>query len=222
MENEVVSKIGMASKYYEDNTVLRTLINGIPYVGGSLDVIFAYKGRKIIQERLNVLLGDLKSEMEKVKETQIDKDYLESEEYFDLLITALGKATKTRRKKKIALFAKILKNAVLVDKDKVHNKPEDYLSTITELTEDELLLAKTIYQYQADKPHVDGAADGYTGGKEEVFLLKRIERTGLISEITGGYMDYAGGDYIITETFKKIMNFIDNEWPDINHEKRSF
>ena len=38
--------------------------------------------------------------------------------------------------------------------------------------------------------------------------LGKLARTGLIKEIVGMYMGYKGGLYLITPTFKKLMNFI--------------
>ena len=41
------------------------------------------------------------------------------------------------------------------------------------------------------------------------FLLKRTESTGLIREITGTYLNYDGGTYIMNETLRKFMDRLD-------------
>lgn len=41
------------------------------------------------------------------------------------------------------------------------------------------------------------------------FLLKRTESTGLIHEITGSYLDYEGGTYMMNETLRKFMDSLD-------------
>jgi len=47
--------------------------------------------------------------------------------------------------------------------------------------------------------------------KEDIpFILLRLERCGLIKEITGGYIDYTGGVYIITDVFRKLMKFLES------------
>jgi hypothetical protein len=38
--------------------------------------------------------------------------------------------------------------------------------------------------------------------------LGKLARTGLTKEIVGLYVGYTGGLYLITPTFKKLMNFI--------------
>jgi len=237
MKDEVIAKKiqGMMTSYenrhYENNTALRAVVNVIPYIGSSLDVLFASKGKEIIQKRINTFLSELHLEMEKVKEEKVDKAYLESEEFFDLLISALEKVSKTRSKRKISLYAKILKNAVLVDKVKDHDEPEKYLSVVAELSEDEILLAKIIYDQQKERPHsgenelrwaknkgwneLPKLAKDFSSPDDLCFLLNRIAKSGLLREITGTFLDYQGGVYVITETFRKIMDFLDHDWPTI-------
>ena len=41
------------------------------------------------------------------------------------------------------------------------------------------------------------------------FLLKRTESTGLIREITGTYLNYDGGTYIMNETLRKFMDSLE-------------
>jgi hypothetical protein len=38
--------------------------------------------------------------------------------------------------------------------------------------------------------------------------LYKLSRVGLIKEIVGSYADYAGGYYLITPAFKRLMEFI--------------
>ena len=55
-------------------------MNAIPYIGGSLDVLFAYKGEQIVQDRITKILEDLKAQKNRAREEAVDKKHLESEE----------------------------------------------------------------------------------------------------------------------------------------------
>jgi len=97
MSEEVNNKISKASEVYAENTILRAAVNAIPYVGSSLDVIFASKGQEIIRSRLNCLLDNLKQEMDKIKENKVDRKYLESGEWFDIILKCIDLSVKNKR-----------------------------------------------------------------------------------------------------------------------------
>lgn len=51
-----------------------------------------------------------------------------------------------------------------------------------------------------------------------IFLLKKLEKSGFIKEITGAFYDYAGGEFESTESLKRMMDYISqnplSEWLD--------
>ncbi|GIM48423.1 hypothetical protein DNHGIG_39720 [Collibacillus ludicampi] len=44
--------------------------------------------------------------------------------------------------------------------------------------------------------------------EDVTFVVKRLERTGFISEVTGAFFGYAGGEYVPTESFKRFMEYL--------------
>jgi hypothetical protein len=206
---------------YSEMTVFRAMINTIPYVGGSIDVMLSNNAQKITGRRINLLLETLKNDVKKVKEEVIDREYLETEEFFDLIRKIMEATIKTRDNEKIQLYSRILCNAMLKD-SAAKNLAEDYLSVLAELSLRELHLAKVIYrmQYNKIKQKNNELQMAVKAGWNDLpnkakilaneldFLLKRLERTGLIKEITGGYTNYSGGVYIITPTFVSLMNYL--------------
>lgn len=226
MPRELSNQFQKATEVYNQKTILRGLICAIPYIGSSIDVILSTEAQKIIQQRLNFLLEQLKRDISELKEKDIDNDYLQSEEFFDLLIKTLESAAKTRHREKIKIYSKILRNS-LIEKNRQKNDPEEYLSALSELSLIEIEMVKTIYEYdkQGD-PSVDAILWRKNSGLDSVikkfddgtddldFYLKRIERTGLIKEIVGTILGYTGGVYQVTEGFKKMMVFINFEEND--------
>jgi len=222
MSEKISDGLVKASEAYARNTALRAAVNLIPGIGGSLDVLFASKAQSVVQNRLMQFLEELRKEMNSVKEEMVDKQYLESEEWLDLVLRALEAATRTRRIEKISLYAKVLRGAVIVQ-DRQESSPEEYLAILAELTPREIEVAQAIYRQQNDEPQ-SGETElqwAWRKGwnqfsnicpsvpKEDVpYVLQRLERSGLLHEITGSYLGYGGEVYTATKAFRKLMRYL--------------
>ena len=83
----------------------RAFVLAIPGIGGSLDLVISSGGQRS-EERIHEFLDDMKKDMqerlEAVEDSAIDEEYLQSEEFFDLLMKALDTAIKTRDETKRA------------------------------------------------------------------------------------------------------------------------
>ena len=66
---------------------------------------------------------------------------------------------------------------------------------------------------EVDKPMWEKLVRGEMGfsRNEMLFLLPRLSRTGLLTDLTGIYLDTATSDavHMITPTFRKMMDFLD-------------
>jgi hypothetical protein len=163
--------------------VLRALLNAIPGVGGSLNELLAGKGQRIIEERRDSLLRHLAKHLEAIEDEAIRKDYFETPEGFDLLIKALDESRKTRSEEKRDLIARVLRGALTDDEGEY--SPEEYLYLISDLTVQELRVARSIYE---NRPEVGGVyANWHRRILEELniddadlrMMLDRLESRGL-------------------------------------------
>src|SRR4030042_2626392 len=225
MSKELSERINKASEAYVEKTWLRAAINLIPDSGGSLDVVLASRG-SLHQKRIVDFLESLKDEMSHIKEERIDTAYLESEEFSDIILRVMEASLRTRDREKMCLYAKFLRGAILIQ-DRKQVSLEDYLETLIELTLIELGVARTIYKQQRNselernesilqwalrKGWEDLPNQVTSVSKEDLpFILLRIEKSGLVKELTGSYWDYKGGVFVVTDTFRKLMRFIDEE-----------
>lgn len=224
----VKDKIVKASQVYADQTFLRAGINAIPFVGGSLDVLLASKGQNFVIRRIESFIDELKKEISDLQETQVNKELLETEEGFDLIVKAFNSASRTRQQEKLKLYARIVKSALTDSKEFEEDEPELFLKIIEELSVKELRVAKCLYELKEIKkqdPEDDnpnGKQDGMTNDawwlskhypefdKDELIsIFVRLERTGLIKELVGSFIGYSGGQYLINPLFKRFMNFIE-------------
>lgn len=214
-----------ASEQYADLTILRSLISAIPYIGGSIDVLLSGKASKIQSERIMKALELLKSEFETVSEHMIDSKYLESEEFYDILIHFFEKIVRTNSKNKIQYYVKILKSDIL--KFKTNTESSSLLETLSELSNLEVLCLGYIYNHVVKKE--DSVAEDNLN-KQEIwvnadllnellkqqsiidvdsdFILLRLEKSGFVKEKTGSYIGYAGGAYNITFALRNLMKII--------------
>lgn len=209
-----------ATVAYSGLSWLRLLVTSVPYIGGPIDLIMSTQAGKFIQKRIETLLQNLANEVEKLDEKTIDKEFLESEEFFDLLALAMEAAARTRHKEKICLYARVLSGATITHKRK-HDDPEQYLKILSELSLRELQLLAAIVQARQE---VDGQKDKEligTGplawGKlaettrsvpEDIeYLLVRIQGTGLIQRDIRTVAGY-NANFKFTPLFDKMMAFI--------------
>ena len=225
MSKELSERIAKASEVYVQNTWLRAAINLIPYIGGSLDVVLASRG-SLHQKRILELLENLKEEMSHIKGERIDSAYLESQEFSDIVLRLMEASLRTKDREKMRLYARFLRGAVLIQ-DRNHVCLEDYLATLIELTPNELEVARIIYEQQRNtelesnesilqwawrRGWKDLSNKVTSVSKEDLpFILLRIEKSGLVKELTGSYWGYEGGVFVVTDTFRKLMRFIDDE-----------
>lgn len=98
---------------YEDNTVLRVIISLIPYVGGSLDIALINRWSQIKQRRIEDLLAAIGTDLKGIQESSIKKDYLESEEFYDLVYQIVNNALSNRCPETRKAYAKVVRSSVL-------------------------------------------------------------------------------------------------------------
>lgn len=105
-ENTLVAKV---AEGYAAQTAIRALVQTIPYVGGSIDTLFAGKGQKIQQARIEQFLKELD---ERVRALPAVHAPIPEDQLFDLMIGVLDKAVRTRSEQKRARFATIISRQV--------------------------------------------------------------------------------------------------------------
>jgi hypothetical protein len=113
MDEKIPKSLTAASKKYAESTSLRALVQLVPYVGGSLDMLFAGAGSKIQISRIEDLLRQLQDQFSKL---QARPEY-DEEELFDIVIMAMENATKARAAEKRKIYASIVVKHVSENRD---------------------------------------------------------------------------------------------------------
>lgn len=157
---------------YEENNVLRALVNLIPTIGGSLDILLSVKGSKWREERLREFLTDLDKRVKEMDNQELVKKISESEEFYDLIVQSMNSIIKTRHKRKIECYSNILINNLTNPKSKISS--ELLISVLDTITIDEIeyLTELKNSSYQITFDLIDGKKVIWTKYKEH------LERTG--------------------------------------------
>ena len=207
------------------NIALRSKLISVPGIGGYMDVVYT-ESMQAIKERA------FKNSLEELDEKKIDKEYLNSLEFLNLLVRTYKMALDEIEMEKIIFFSKLIKNS-LESSEEERKYNFDYIKIIHELSIDQMHLLheiyiqqKSLYKFRGEYPEYSELNlvhectdwknlpkilnDKYRIDEDDLnFLLKRTESTGLIREITGTYINYDGGTYIMNETLRKFMDRLD-------------
>ena len=166
-KEQINNKLTKVSEIYAEQTIFRAGINAIPFVGGSLDILLSSKGQKFISKRIQSLIEQLELEISELKGEQINKEYLETEEGFDLIIQTFNAASKTRQKEKLNLYAQVVKSAINNDKTYHEDETELFFKISEELSLKEFRVAMALYEiketnFEEEKEKLKGQEEKLT------------------------------------------------------------
>jgi len=164
------------SKKYSDNSLIRTVVNIIPYVGGSLDLLLTDKWNKFYQRRIENMLEQISNDMGQI-EGKIDEEYLNTEEFFDIILKILKEASQTRLDEKRKLYSKVLRDSISKRKTKI--SLESIIDIISTLNETDLFFINRIEDFLKvnkikDYITTDGISTYNPTDYEDINEIKRV------------------------------------------------
>jgi predicted RNA-binding protein with EMAP domain len=81
--------------WYGSQPWLRAVIQAIPYGGGPADTLLAWRALNLNKRRVEELFGNISERLSSVEESSLDKEFLQSEQFFDLLRNCADIVAKT-------------------------------------------------------------------------------------------------------------------------------
>ena len=206
------------------NIAFRSKLVSVPVIGSYMDVVYTESIQAIKETAFQ-------NSIEKLDEEKVDKEYLNSLEFFNLLVKTFKLTLDEIETDKVIYFSKLIKDSL--ESDEFGRKYNfDYIKTISELSVDQMGILKVLYVQQKDIVSYSGdnfgnviltktdykniskiLEDKYSITNDEFeFLAKRTEATGLIHEIL--YLDDDGNMgyvYAINSTLIKLMEKLNIE-----------
>lgn len=181
-------------------------ISVVPVVGGPIAAgIAAWEGHRI-SKRVEALVTEIATLAGRIDKDKLDKTYVQSDDFQDVVIAALESGRRTADAQKRRFIAAILLGAAFAEKPQQLDV-EALLDTIGNLSPQDLALARLLYDESGgDEPKsIVTSVVGPVDFPDRDFHLKRLEAGGLINEKTGATYGYQGGEYLMTMTFHRLM-----------------
>jgi len=220
---------------------LDAAVSGSPApFGTALSTWLVARADEIEKRRMEEQFVLLLEQLGNLEGLAVRKDFFETGEGRDMLFKAVDEARKTRSRLKKEIFAKILKGAILDFENREYSS-EEYLYLISDLTEQEIKVALSVYNEHPPLDLGDEAMSvAWKAWARELsievgmdiadlrFALARIVSAGLLDRVQA-FESEEGGDVhiVITQNedeggglgfykvtppgFKKLMNFIERE-----------
>lgn len=206
------------------NIAFRSKLISVPVIGSYMDVVYT----ESIQSIKEIVF---QNSLEKLDEEKVDKEYLNSLEFFNLLVRTFKMVLDEVETDKVIYFSKLIKDSLESD-ESGRRYNFDYIKTISELSVEQMYILNELYIQQKDILVYSGENFGnviltktdykslyeileekYSITKDDFeFLAKRTEATGLIHEIL--YLDDDGNMgyvYAINTTLIKLMEKLNIE-----------
>jgi len=216
-------KISEITSMYAENTPLRIILTNIlPVFGPSIDLALLSYADEIYKKRIEIALENLNSELNLLRITTLDKNFIKSESFFDIFRLYLEKSIRTRQKEKIQYYARLLTETIRIPE--TIEQTEQDIEKIASLSISDLLLMKHMYEKHSLDPELFGNPDEIVSGSKMIKVvpnnLPEIEHMnklqielsmnnliskGLVREYSGSAGDYGGGWYFVTSLLMEIM-----------------
>gem|GEM_PF-6040457 len=222
VDRRIVAATQKAAEWYSERTVFRALVQAIPYAGGPLDALFGGWGAELIARRQAQLLEELRAAFQRIEEEKVDKAFIESEEFLNLVLRGLDHSARTHRADRIRLLARVIAGAAATGwgEDRLDDS-EALLDLAASLSTAEIVALSKIIDVYNNRPRLPLPLDGrpttlqefLDGGGEELMaslpkeLLLRLEAKGLLKEQAGRYL--GGADiYFPTELAFLLLDLL--------------
>ena len=216
-----MSKLQSLLEKYDDNRVVRGLIQLVPFgIGSAIDVVLTKTLENIHAERATIFFDELA-----VGDIVVNEKLLESEDFLHAFFSTTKYALNTRRREKIRMFARLLKSSLTENELSNIDKYEDFLKILDELSYRELVGLKILDEYtltprtedqndlqwtwQFWDEFVQQLANELSISNEQVAdFMNKITRTGCYEMFMGGFLDYTGGLGKLTPTYHSLKKYI--------------
>jgi len=201
-----------ASKKYEENIIAQIIVNSLPYVGGAMDVLLSKTWADFQTKRANDLLDKIQKEVSEIKTSLINKAFLESEEFYDLIMKIANVSVQTRCSEIRTGCARVVRDAIVESESIVDL--ENIVRQISELSKHDLTLLTILKRQFDSSTEVTGNIisrlfrDGKCSEVECEIYLYRFETLGLLDHPRNTLTGRGQVRFQKTVLFDKIISYL--------------
>ena len=124
------------------NIAFRSKLVSVPVIGSYIDVAYTESIQAIKETAFQ-------NSLEKLDEEKLDKEYLNSLEFLNLLVRTFKMALDEIERDKVIYYSKLIKNSIESSKDD-RRYTFDYINIVHELSINQMYLLQEIYIQQKD------------------------------------------------------------------------
>ncbi len=201
------------SEKYAGAPWARALMNLVPSVGGSIDILLTSRHDQLAQLRIEMFISEFGRQIEAL-EKEIDQDVVRSEDFHDIFVTALERTTRIGQSARIEAVAKIVAESAtgLSDVNSVH--PTDLVNALAEMSNQEALVLGAVIFINYNKTHVMTGTNGdlmtIDDIKEELPAALKASADFLCSRLVGrGFIESGYSYFALSFAGKKIKQYLD-------------
>ncbi len=235
-----------ASEWYANRPALRAMIASVTPIGTFVDTYFSTWGQIHASKRIENALEQLNIQINSLINKKEFSEYLNSEDFFDLLIAYFERSIKTKCQKKVRAYANIVMNSIInsaqsVINDDVEYENIDFIQMIYELNSFELAIMhiliknESLNTNQSEKfeageqiqSTIDIIINEKTSLKRNTVLsaLNKLESIGLLSSYDLGFSlgKREKSFFDLTDLFRQLkmylIDFTDTESTYPSHKE---
>ena len=124
------------------NIASRSKLISVPILGNYMDIVYT----ETVQAIKDI---SFQNSLEKLDEKKIDKEYLNSLEFYNLLVQTFNMILDEIERDKVIYYSKLIKNSIESSKDD-RRYTFDYINIVHELSINQMYLLQEIYIQQKD------------------------------------------------------------------------
>lgn len=133
----------------QNSPIVKGLIDGglslIPFLGTAVTSALSTRAFQLFQDNSRRFAEALRTEIDRLNQEKLDKEFIESEEFTSLLLDVLSSNARTHEHEKTQLYARIFVNAATIDYSKIPFK-EGFVRIVEELSVEHIRILAFIIQ----------------------------------------------------------------------------
>lgn len=220
-KEKAVAATDKAIQALNSTTTGKALLDGglsfVPGLGAAISSALGLRSFQLYAENSRRFAEELKYEMDRLSEEELDKEFIQSDEFVSILLDTLIRNARTHEKKKTTLFARAFANFSSIEYSSIPHK-EGFLEIVERLSLDHARAIAFIHKRSCE-PLAQGenrkivTAVQVAGelGKKQPYVeawCEQLARYGLIKDARLGTFDYESGQYEITNYGREFAQFL--------------
>ena len=226
IKDKALSILYQVNDIQSRNPILKGLIDGClseaRFIGPAITSALNTRVFQLHEKNSKLFAHEVRALMNTLDESNLDKDYVESDEFVSLLVTVLSRNAYVYDTEKVKLYAKVFVNATTSANSSVPYK-EGFVQIIDDLSVDHIRILAFVHERSRvfteddrernlDRVSAEEAADtlGIEVGRVLAYC-EQLVRFGLLRDWGVGRIDYQPGRYDITEYGNEFTAFLEAE-----------